>query len=86
MESNNCKICSKRNSIVLCSNCCQPNCGSAIGCCFTFPNTENTVIVVCHTCYNEITRKLQPYKQHISEKLSIIKKIVKKRQHSMMTS
>jgi len=80
MNSNDCKICNKRTAIVLCSNCKETNCGSAFGCCFTFPNTEETVIVVCHTCYNDITRKLQPYKQYISEKIQIIKKIVKKRQ------
>jgi len=68
-----CNTCQKRESRVLCSNCKEHNCGAQIGCCFTFIHPGDTMIIVCHSCYNNITSKLVPYSE-ISDKIRNIKK------------
>ena len=85
MKMENCKICDKRESIVLCANCKESNCGSPISCCFAFPYTEETELVICHSCYNEINRKLKPYREYVNEKLICLKQHIKKRQIALQS-
>ena len=54
----NCSHCSKKKNLHLCVKCGDAVC-SNVECSLVFPHYNNTLLVICHECSDEIAQKMK---------------------------
>jgi hypothetical protein len=61
-DENNCFSCKNYNASYECDLCKKTNCGNNKDCCISFPQYNNTDMILCKGCYIKISVKLKPWK------------------------
>ena len=51
-----------KENLIKCSHCNQSICGETVGCCLVFPHVNDSELVICMDCVDDIDSRLIPVK------------------------